>query len=93
MKWCKLARALNEGVKQTNVKRRARHKIRSVYVDLLDTTLIESCLLVKSPHFLSGASSKWVSSVCQSDDGIIALKPSGSCDFIERQDDGEWSGL
>jgi hypothetical protein len=58
MKWRKLARALNEEVvKQTNVKRKAGHKIRSVYVDLLDTASIESFLLVICTHTLSGTSS------------------------------------
>ena len=57
MEWCKLARALNE---TNESKRRAGYKIRSVYVDLLDTASIETCLLVKSPHPLSGTSSHWV---------------------------------
>ena len=40
-------------------KRTAGYKIRSAYVDLLDTASIESCLLVKSLHPLSGTSSHW----------------------------------
>ena len=88
MKWCKLARALNEeGVKQADIKRKSGHKIRSVYVVLLDTASIESCFLVKSPHPLSRTPRYWLV-VC-----VPAkwLYHSGGCDFIERQDDGEWS--